>query len=531
MIFDVFYTSKFDNDIFLIDGEKSYSYFDVKKRIASLIEVLKNKKENIVILEDNNFNFIIQFFACVFSNKKIYLVADKNKIKEIEVDFDIVEVDNSEIKDFNFPKINPKEIVINFLTSGTVDKSKVISKTLFNLIQEGIDLGEEFNLKNCVVSSTTTMCHLFGLTHHLMMSFCNGLKINVHNILYPNEVDLENNILISTPSFLNSILKYEMEFKINPSYIFSAGSKLNDEIFKNLEKNSKIVEIYGSTESGVIAYKTHYNSNFKIFKNVEIEAKDDYCIIKSNYAFNNFAKINDRVEIEDNNLRIISRSDRVVKIYDKRVALDELEKKLKNNVLIEDCYLLKSGEKLSCLACLSLKGREFLFRNGIVELNKNLKHYLLKYSQIIPQRFKYFDVIPTNKTGKIDKKFINHLFDLKVSTPVILGRNVKENEVIFQIYFYNQANFFKGHFPQFKLVAGVEQLFLALELLNHYFNLELIQGQHKRIKFSNPIIPDKIINLRLIKDEKSVQFEYFDNKQKYSSGSFMLENLFREYKI
>ena len=155
---------------------------------------------------------------------------------------------------------------------------------------------------------------------------------------------------------------------------------------------------------------------------------------------------------------------------------------------------------------------------------------MLKYSEIIPQRWKYIDEIPMNVIGKVNKQLIEHIFNVNVSLPLILDREITQNSITYKMYFYNKCNFFKGHFPEFKLVPGVVQLYFAKELSNSHFNLNIREGQWKRIKFSNIIEPDKIIYLKLKKDEKNVSYEYYYEEKKYSSGVFSCENVFKEIK-
>ena len=131
-----------------------------------------------------------------------------------------------------------------------------------------------------------------------------------------------------------------------------------------------------------------------------------------------------------------------------------------------------------------------------------------------------------NDMGKTDKSFINHLFNMKLSLPVILERRADTTSVTYKIFFYNRCNFFKGHFNEFPLVPGVFQIYFAKELANYHYKLNLGQGQWKRIKFSNIIKPDSIINLRLEKTEKNVNFEYYSDDVKYASGTFLCENIF-----
>lgn len=168
-----------------------------------------------------------------------------------------------------------------------------------------------------------------------------------------------------------------------------------------------------------------------------------------------------------------------------------------------------------------------MLKNNITNLTKKLKQHLNKYSQIIPQKWKYIDELPMTKSGKINKDLITRLFDLNLSLPVILNRHFSESSAIYKIFFYRQCNFFKGHFDEFKIVPGVVQLYIAKELANIHFNLSLGQGQIKRIKFSNIIKQDSIVNLKLERDEKQVSYEFYSDTEKYASGTFLCENIFK----
>ncbi|MBQ7450409.1 acyl--CoA ligase [bacterium] len=525
------YFEKYKNKTAVINGNEIYTYYEIKNQISWEVENLKSKKENVVILSGDNFSFIIQFFASLYCDKNVYLLTDKTRLKDLKCDFDILEsATGNEIKKYDFPDIDIKKGAVNFFTSGSTGKPKNIKKSLFNLIREAQDIGEtfEFKDKNYTVKSTTTMCHLFGLTFHLMTSLCNGLTIDVKEVAYPENVDGDNTILVSTPTFLHSADKYNLDFKSCPKYIISAGSKLEEKVFEKLEKNSKITEIYGSSETGVIAYKTHFCNDFKIFDNVKLKVNYENVEVFSDYAYGFETVINDKIEVENDRLKFKLRTDRMFKINEKRVSAQELENALNKNEFVQESYITKSEDKLVCLCALSNRGKDYLLENKVSDLTKILKQNLMKTSEIVPQRWKYTDEIPKNSMGKINKKLIEHLFNVNLSMPVILGRKVEKENIKYRLLIYSQCNFFKGHFPSFQLVPGVVQLYWAKEFANAHFNLELGAGQWKRIKFSNIIKPDNIINLRLEKNEKSVFYEYFSDDKKYASGVFLCENIFKD---
>ena len=120
--------------------------------------------------------------------------------------------------------------------------------------------------------------------------------------------------------------------------------------------------------------------------------------------------------------------------------------------------------------------------------------------------------------GKINKGLIEHIFNVNLSLPVILDRTEKENEIVYTMFIYKNCNFFKGHFPEQQLVPGVFQIYFAKKLASTHFQLNLNKGQYKRIKFSNIILPDSVVKLKLTKLNNQVTYEYYNDEQKFSSG-------------
>ena len=72
---EIFTTSEYDNKIAVINGDRAYTFGELKRRIAFQAVKLKNKY-NIILLGGDNFGFIIQFWASIFSGKNIYLISD-----------------------------------------------------------------------------------------------------------------------------------------------------------------------------------------------------------------------------------------------------------------------------------------------------------------------------------------------------------------------------------------------------------------------------------------------------------------------
>ena len=321
---------------------------------------------------------------------------------------------------------------------------------------------------------------------------------------------------------MNYFKKHNIDFEYSPEYIISAGSKLSNETFEYLEKKTNIIEIYGSTESGAIAYKL--SSKEKTFTplakvNVSKDSSNNL-VVNTKYSIDKKVVIPDNVDILNGKILLKERNDRIVKVYEKRINLEEQELYLKKLKYISDVYCLKHNEKLVAVVVLSETGKKYLLSNGILTLKKMLKNYCNQNFEIIPQRWRFVSEIPSTAFGKIDKTFIDFLFSSKFSFPIILDKEMNIDNVNFKLFLPNNSNFYKGHFPEFPITPGVVLLYIAHTLSKRVFNLSNISSDMRRIKFIKVLKPDSIVDLSLKKNDKNIEYIYSNEDSIFSSGNF-----------
>ena len=96
--------------------------------------------------------------------------------------------------------------IISFYTSGTVSNGVSVEKTFDNMEIEAKDIAAELEIGiGFEFISTTTPKHLFGFTFHYMLPYVTENITNVQRIHYPEDINFENAVLITTPSFLAEI--------------------------------------------------------------------------------------------------------------------------------------------------------------------------------------------------------------------------------------------------------------------------------------------------------------------------------------
>ena len=520
-MFEIFWSNDFDSRIFLVHENKEYTVQEVKNLVAQKAKMLEKTKQVLLSGEDN-FDFIISFFAAVFSDKEIFLM-DKNIIHYVEK--------TPDESVFGFKKIDFDKIFVNFFTSGSCGNSKIVKKSLFNLIREAQDIGKTFLSSDSALRfcSTTSLNHLFGFTFHFMTPFVNGFVIDTNSVQYPENVKYDNCLLVSSPSFLSKIAKYNLSFEKSPKYIVAAGAKLEDNVFEYFEKKSEVIEIYGSTETGVVAHREHFGQKFlKLFDDVSpVKYENKILTIKSDYFYENSFELSDLVDFNGHDeISVLARADRVLKISEKRISAEIFEKFLKNSDYISDAYCLKIDEKLGAAVVLSDLGKEFYINFGHGELIKSLKTFCGEKFEIVPQKWRFLPEIYKTSVGKIDREKIEEIFATNLSFPLILDERVEENVVELDMIFPEHSNFFKGHFPNFPILPGVVSLYFVTFFANEFFKTGLSPQVIRKIKFSKLIFPNKKVTLSLKNCEKSVAFEIFSNQNIFVSGIVSKEKLY-----
>ena len=88
MILEKFYTTKYDKEIVLIKDKKNITFSDLKKYVYGQKNIFEKEAANsVVLLGDDSFEFIINFFAAIFAKKNIYLLTDKNRLSMLKFDY------------------------------------------------------------------------------------------------------------------------------------------------------------------------------------------------------------------------------------------------------------------------------------------------------------------------------------------------------------------------------------------------------------------------------------------------------------
>lgn len=330
-------------------------------------------------------------------------------------------------------KLNKSDDVFFYLyTSGSTGKAKLIPKSFLNIITELKELQSILNITDKdTFYFTPPLYHIYGILFGLFLPLYSNAKLIIDYHFTPDSISQfikENNITIfvSIPSYykmfkdLNLIGDFELCRRL-----LNSSAPLPFEISKEFYNNGiEITEIYGSTETGGIAYRSAAKSlDWNLFSYIDIirsreSTENDMnnyteLIINSQSISDIYDKTKgyntgDIVEfLEGNKFSLLGRNTRFVKISGKRVDLKYVENKVKeyltgitkSKISEDSIYAGEKNEKIFVFFETSIKIQ-------IEQIKKELKEHLPGYA--VP-RFFYNQTIPRNNMGKINKMKIDEI--------------------------------------------------------------------------------------------------------------------------
>ena len=228
--------------------------------------------------------------------------------------------------------------VIELFTSGSTGAPRRVVKHIASLDREATLLATCFGerLKDCSIVASVVAQHLYGLTFRIFLPMALGLELNAAMLLYPEQLAaLPHNrryLFISSPAFLKRL---DTDLPAPPvEMLISAGGVLpwEDSFATHNWLNVWPDEIYGSTETGILAWR-HYremNTSWRAFPDVTFRAEEETCRVTSPLIHEaEGLLLDDILHFDDNGqFTIVGRRGRVVKIEEKRISLNEIEHRL-----------------------------------------------------------------------------------------------------------------------------------------------------------------------------------------------------------
>lgn len=519
----------------LLDFDKLCKNVGVFRANFSKNSRLKNAKTPLFIEEAEC--FLVAFFGLLSLDKEpILLQKSENDILD-KFEFDkIMSSKNAENSAFDINAINLNALFY-IQTSGSSGTPKLVAKTLKQMLDEAEVIVSTFNINESdVFVSCVSNQHLYGLTFQVFTPLVAGARVEKQDFDFLNLfVNFNENdfIFIASPIMLKTLAKSDDLRAIKRAKkIFSAGGKLENSV-REVMKPCEIIEIYGGSEMGVVAYND--GTGFVGFKGVDLKLDEQNRLIISSKWQRNFLNKTpflsaDLAKLNGDKLTLLGRFDRIVKIHAKRISLEGVEERLKSNEFIEDAVAFLEAEKtrLSALLVLNKKGKEHFLNYGKKGIVKALQAYLFEDFGAKIRYFKILSKLPYNAQGKLTSSTCVKAFKAR-NEPEFELIEKSENEVRLKAYISDDCFYFDGHFGDFPLTPGFVQVKFVLQNARKYLAVkDFVEIENvKFLAFLRPF-QNCFLNLNL-KGEK-LYFELFANTLKCCSGRAKVSLILNEFK-
>ena len=544
-------------------GNKTWGDFvsDVSK-VRYYLEARENAPW-ILHCEDSYF-FTVALLAMLQSGRKALVTANRQEafIKEIkkpEYGFltdepfagddsatMIQDVLAGECAALKFGKFDKSKAEMVMYTSGTTGEPKAVYKLFLQFENELFELVKVFgnDWVNRKVYSTVNHHHIYGLLFTALLPIATGLPFRRHRIDFPTElanIAGEAVVMASSPAFLKR-LAAETDKTIGfncPPIIYSSGGPLPEEVARKASELTGYwpMEIYGSTETGGIAYRQSQNGPvwkpFEVCKMCLVEngclnIKSSYILEAEGFTTGDLADLYD-----DGRFLLKGRSDSIVKIEEKRISLPEVENRLKQTGLVQDVRVVPMVGKRQYLAAaivLNESGREKFAGVPKLAINNFFHDHLLKFIEntVSPKKWRYLEELPQNTEGKIRMRDIQALFGLAESPNFkILKFRREPGMFTAKLLFPATSDYFDGHFPEFKLLPAVVQVDMVLRLARNFLEVPKELSKMNRTRFANPILPDVPVMVKISYDadagKVTFAFTSIDGETSFSNGSMIMQ--------
>jgi acyl-coenzyme A synthetase/AMP-(fatty) acid ligase len=312
----------------------------------------------------------------------------------------------------------PKKTAVLFFTSGTTGEPTGALKTSENILAELAVLKALFfplGIERVVV--TVPLIHIYGFLAGVMLPKVLGVEVVLKEEFLPHELialaEDKKTLCITNPVFLKVLNKLNIERACPHITFVSSTGRLDASVAQSLQDKMgcNIYQLFGSTETGGIAYKKNSDTLWKPLQGVKVEKVGQNLSVQSPFISEYILEdtlqklaqpfvTTDIINLEAEGFLLLGRESEIIKISGKRISLLEIETLLEGNeeideVLVKLSYGVAShkDEQLYIIIVSNLE---------LIELKKIVKRVLQEnYKKInIRSTVQSVDKIPKNHMGK-----------------------------------------------------------------------------------------------------------------------------------
>lgn len=478
---------------------------------------------------------------------------------------------------YDFKPLSPDFPGLVIYTSGSTGAPQAVVKKMSQLSTEVATLEALFGheIGGAEVIATVSHQHIYGLLFKVLWPLTAGRPIHSRQIAFLEELHPllrriadRPAILVSSPAHLKRIpASMQPESLHALRAIFSSGGPLSQEVAKTAGQHLGHVpiEVYGSSETGGVGWRqrsfersidsvatpAQVAESWSVMPAIawRIRSTDSVLEIRSPHLTDDswFSLADQARAIDESHFVLTGRTDRIVKVEEKRISLNMIEGQLRASGLVAEVRVLlmddgpdQRRQQIAAFIVLSDVGRLLLSEQGKLPLNRRLRESIAHAIEPIalPRSWRYLDALPVNAQGKTTRaELLSSTEAVENALPLVLPATqpvTKPNarllemdpaasRVLLELTVPPDLLYFKGHFDGSPILPGVVQVDWAIAYGREYLPLAPRFLSMHALKFQRVVMPGAVLQLTLLHDvqKSSVTFSLTSHEGQHASGRIM----------
>ncbi|MEJ0098394.1 MAG: AMP-binding protein [Pseudomonadota bacterium] len=423
--------------------------------------------------------------------------------------------------------------LLEVFTSGSTGRPLGIAKNLRQLEQELSGLATTLSLGPIAarVLGTVSHQHMYGIVFRLLLPLVTGRPFEAMRLTQVHDLARlpapEGCVLVSSPAQL-ARLPSGAAVGSRIHALLSAGGPLGEAAAGVCREELEVVptEIYGSSETGAVAWRRRAAGVLAAWQplpGVEFRAEQGLLQIRSaQLPTMDWFHSADCVVMGDHGFELAGRSDRIVKLEEKRVSLDGVQRLLLESGLLREARALVLDGPRPVLVVIAMPNTEGwqLAGQGKPGLVAALTGVLAKSSEIevLPRSWRFVDPWPATADGKSPESLLRARFDRRVPEFRLLEQGATSCTV--ELWVSPTTPYFSGHFPGQPILPGVAQIDWLVWLSRELLGIEGGFAGLELAKFRRIIRPGSRLRVSLDDDVARgfTAYQILDGEEMCASG-------------
>lgn len=466
--------------------------------------------------------------------------------------------------------LDPAAPALVVFTSGSTGAPQAIPKKLSQIASEVATLEVLFGAAagaapGVAVWATVSHQHIYGLLFKVLWPLTTGRPLHAKSLGFHEELAValaaSPCVLIASPAHLKRLPEH-LDWRGAAQMlraVFSSGGPLSPEtaLTTGALLGKVPLEVYGSSETGGVAWRQRAHAAddaWQAFPTVAWRLGDEGAleVRSAHLADDQWLALADRAVAvdgsDDKGRRFVlqGRSDRIVKIEEKRISLTAVESALLATGLVTEARVIvceplagaQQRQRLAAFAVLASQGQALLASEGRAALNQHLRAALALTVEAValPRRWRYLDSMPVNAQGKTTQSallallteaspHLPHLPHLPRMRELETELAAPLQRVLLELTAPADLLYFDGHFDAAPILPGVVQLEWALHYGRQYFSLPPSFAGVNVLKFQQVVQPEQPVQLELVHDRATgnLNFRYLSSAGQHASGRIVLK--------